>query len=417
MAASQNAMKVCGLWRGLRGYSQFVLVSSNNCKLEPSTRLYSASSSSFSSLVPVVHRRIVARNLSSFSRHPSAPPHHASPPARPLAATVVLHLPAPAGGRRGSAGVRLLSTSSDQLSTHETLPVRTVNGLLELSIPMLSRREKCRFTLQPFAETLGDFLASIRLEDSAIETVQATNLAGELIASSTSIDIVMKQDFLLTINSQQYLVQGAVTNTACSPTISDANEDVHHLVANLYRTINSDLYLEAQRRHLQAKQEQIRLQLEPMEKLRAELERKAEKRTRLLSWVGLGLMGAQFGFMARLTWWEYSWDVMEPVTYFVGYATAIAAFGYYVITRQDYTYPDAREREFLVTLHRSAGQHQFDIVTYNHLRSQLSLIERDLARLRDPLDAHLPLVPITKKTLNIDTAMPWPSSSTSSRVA
>jgi len=45
-------------------------------------------------------------------------------------------------------------------------------------------------------------------------------------------------------------------------------------------------------------------------------------------------MGTQFGFMARLTWWEYSWDVMEPVTYFVGYATAIAMFSYYVITRQ-----------------------------------------------------------------------------------
>lgn len=45
-------------------------------------------------------------------------------------------------------------------------------------------------------------------------------------------------------------------------------------------------------------------------------------------------MGTQFGFMARLTWWEYSWDVMEPVTYFVGYATAIAMFAYYVITRQ-----------------------------------------------------------------------------------
>jgi len=45
-------------------------------------------------------------------------------------------------------------------------------------------------------------------------------------------------------------------------------------------------------------------------------------------------MGTQFGFFARLTWCEYSWDIMEPVTYFAGYATAIAMFSYYVITRQ-----------------------------------------------------------------------------------
>ena len=70
------------------------------------------------------------------------------------------------------------------------------------------------------------------------------------------------------------------------------------------------------------------------EQMKTELDRRAEKRTRLLSWIGLGLMGTQFGFMARLTWWEYSWDIMEPVTYFVGYGTTIAMFAYYVITRQ-----------------------------------------------------------------------------------
>lgn len=32
----------------------------------------------------------------------------------------------------------------------------------------------------------------------------------------------------------------------------------------------------------------------------------------------LGFMTLQYGFLARLTWWEYSWDLMEPVTYFIG---------------------------------------------------------------------------------------------------
>lgn len=53
-------------------------------------------------------------------------------------------------------------------------------------------------------------------------------------------------------------------------------------------------------------------------------------------------MGLQFGLLARLTWWEYSWDIMEPVTYFVGYGTAIAMYAYYVITRQ---VRDGRELE------------------------------------------------------------------------
>lgn len=45
-------------------------------------------------------------------------------------------------------------------------------------------------------------------------------------------------------------------------------------------------------------------------------------------------MGLQFGLFARLTWWEYSWDIMEPVTYFATYGTAAAMFAYYVLTKQ-----------------------------------------------------------------------------------
>lgn len=60
----------------------------------------------------------------------------------------------------------------------------------------------------------------------------------------------------------------------------------------------------------------------------------AVRRTNAMTWIGLGLMGVQFGVLARLTWWEYSWDIMEPVTYFVTYGTAMAAYAYFVLTKQ-----------------------------------------------------------------------------------
>ena len=55
----------------------------------------------------------------------------------------------------------------------------------------------------------------------------------------------------------------------------------------------------------------------------------------------VGMMSVQFGVLARLTWWEYSWDIMEPVTYFVTYGTAIGAYCYFVLTKQEYLFNDA----------------------------------------------------------------------------
>lgn len=68
--------------------------------------------------------------------------------------------------------------------------------------------------------------------------------------------------------------------------------------------------------------------------LKSDIALKSKKRTNAITWLGLSMMGLQFGLLARLTWWEYSWDIMEPVTYFVGYGSAIAMFAYYILTRQ-----------------------------------------------------------------------------------
>lgn len=82
------------------------------------------------------------------------------------------------------------------------------------------------------------------------------------------------------------------------------------------------------------KLEKVQSELEPLEQQRIELEKGIESRTNMLVWGGLAFMAVQFGFLARLTWWEYSWDIMEPVTYFVTYGTSMAFYAYFVLTRQ-----------------------------------------------------------------------------------
>uniref|UniRef100_A0A914X898 Uncharacterized protein n=1 Tax=Plectus sambesii TaxID=2011161 RepID=A0A914X898_9BILA len=55
-----------------------------------------------------------------------------------------------------------------------------------------------------------------------------------------------------------------------------------------------------------------------------------------------------------------------------------------------YDYPSAKERTHLSYFHRRAVKHGFDLAKYNRLKESIAEVERDLARLRDPLYQHLP---------------------------
>lgn len=114
-------------------------------------------------------------------------------------------------------------------------------------------------------------------------------------------------------------------------------------------------------------------------------------------WGGLAYMATQFGILARLTWWEYSWDIMEPVTYFITYGSAMAMYAYFVMTRQEYVYPEARDRQYLLFFHKGAKKSRFDLEKYNELKDAIAQAEMDLKRLRDPLQVHLPLRQIGEK--------------------
>ncbi|KAH6920708.1 hypothetical protein HPB50_028303 [Hyalomma asiaticum] len=163
------------------------------------------------------------------------------------------------------------------------------------------------------------------------------------------------------------------------------------LVARLYETLTVSEHQLEQERKLLDRLHSVKEQLGPLERKKSELMSLSQRRTTLLSWLGLGLMGVQFGILARLTWWEYSWDIMEPVTYFITYGTTMAMYAYFVVTRQDYVLPEVRDRQFLISFYKFARRQGMDVSRYNALRDELTQIEEELLRLRDPLQKHLPV--------------------------
>ncbi|XP_046960247.1 calcium uniporter protein, mitochondrial [Vanessa cardui] len=286
-------------------------------------------------------------------------------------------------------GSKTAPTKLDPEKSDEVL-VTYRRGLPVITVPLPSRRERCRFTLRPVSQTVGDLLEQVKAEDRGVE--RAVALAADervRIAASDTVESLLENDFRLLINDTEYYVKSPPQERLSSEEITRLS-DVRNLVNQLYEALNVREHQIRKERELRSQLEKLSAELQPLEEKRMSLEMETTRHTSALTWVGLGLMGVQFGVLARLTWWEYSWDIMEPVTYFVTYGTAMAAYAYFVLTKQEYILPDVKDRQHLLTLHKKAKKIGLDIAQYNHLKDEMDKLQKDLARLRDPLHIHLP---------------------------
>ncbi|MBN3299007.1 MCU protein, partial [Amia calva] len=245
------------------------------------------------------------------------------------------------------------------------------NGLPVVSVSLPSRKERCQFTLKPISDTVGVFLQQLQDEDRGIDRVAIYSTDGARVASSTGIDILLLDDFKLVINDVTHHVRPPKRERLSHET-AETLGDVKMLVQQLYTTLRIEEHQLSKERQLIGRLEDLNSQLLPLEKMREELGRKAERRTTWVLWGGLAYMATQFGVLARLTWWEYSWDIMEPVTYFITYGSAMFMYAYFVLTRQEYLYPDARDRQYLLFFHKGVKKNRFDVDKYNQLKDAIA---------------------------------------------
>ncbi|XP_058054842.1 calcium uniporter protein, mitochondrial [Anopheles bellator] len=297
-----------------------------------------------------------------------------------------------------SSSSRNADTTSSNI-TPEDVTVRYYRGLPHVTVPLPSRSERCQFTLRPVTHSVGDFLEMLKKEDRGIDRAAILNRDGVRIAAACSIENLMDDEFWLHLNDRQYYVKPPKREKITSEEITRLG-DVQALVAQLYEALHVGEHQIQKERELHGKLEELNEKLGPLEVKKSELDQKAARRTNALTWVGLGLMSVQFGVLARLTWWEYSWDIMEPVTYFVTYGTAMAAYAYFVLTKQEYLLPDVKDRQHLITLHKAAKKAGINLAEYNDIKRQIAEIEHDLRRLRDPLYMHLPAPPPKSRTFS-----------------
>ncbi|ONK55257.1 uncharacterized protein A4U43_UnF5810 [Asparagus officinalis] len=111
-----------------------------------------------------------------------------------------------------------------------------------------------------------------------------------------------------------------------------------------------------------------REELKQLQKKKEEIDMLAHKQVRKVLWSGLGLIVLQGGLFFRLTFWEFSWDVMEPITYFCTTASAAISYFYFLITSRDPTYQNLLTRIFLKKQKNLYQKKDFDLKRFEELQ-------------------------------------------------
>jgi hypothetical protein len=120
----------------------------------------------------------------------------------------------------------------------------------------------------------------------------------------------------------------------------------------------------------------------PLEALKSSCDKSASSHAERLVWGGMAGLVAQWLILGRFTWWEYSWDVIEPITWFVNMGNTIMAYAFFMIYRRDFSCEQlsnltATKRQ--IALYKKRG---LDLEEYTRLLTNKKRIEDDVDRIR-----------------------------------
>eukprot|EP00253_Pinus_taeda_P011408 PITA_11408 len=112
-----------------------------------------------------------------------------------------------------------------------------------------------------------------------------------------------------------------------------------------------------------------REELHEMEKQKAEIDLKAKKLVHRELQCGFGFLSLQTAALMRFTFWDLSWDVMEPICFYLTSIYFLAGYAFFLRTSTDPTFEGFFQARFKTKQKRLMKQRNFDIERYRELRT------------------------------------------------
>lgn len=109
-------------------------------------------------------------------------------------------------------------------------------------------------------------------------------------------------------------------------------------------------------------------ELREMEEMKAVIDKLAEAGVKKELWCGLGFMVVQTLGLMRLTFWELSWDVMEPICFYLTSMYFLAGYGFFLRTSKEPSFESFFQSRFDAKQKQLMKAYNFDLSRFNKLK-------------------------------------------------
>ncbi|XP_010472374.1 PREDICTED: calcium uniporter protein 2, mitochondrial-like [Camelina sativa] len=111
-----------------------------------------------------------------------------------------------------------------------------------------------------------------------------------------------------------------------------------------------------------------RIELKELEAEKAVIDVKAHSLVRKELWAGLGYLILQTAGFMRLTFWELSWDVMEPICFYVTSMYFMAGYAFFLRTSKEPSFEGFYQSRFEAKQRKLMNEYEFDLERYDELK-------------------------------------------------
>ncbi|KAL9357049.1 hypothetical protein Peur_050302 [Populus x canadensis] len=111
-----------------------------------------------------------------------------------------------------------------------------------------------------------------------------------------------------------------------------------------------------------------RRELQEMEKQKAAIDQKARALVRRELWGGLVFLVVQTAGFMRLTFWELTWDVMEPICFYLTSIYFMASYAFFLRTSMEPSFQGFYQSRLVAKQKQLAKLYNFDVKRYSELQ-------------------------------------------------